>query len=120
MTETKVNYDEDGDILYISFDQSRHVTGIELADNVLLRLDTGKATGAPPRAIGLTFLSFAAMMDHLKGQPLHVSLTDLRGLPDELWLAVLTIVTSPPVSDYLSVGLSLSPQIPPLPEKIAA
>lgn len=37
-------------------------------------------------------------------------------LSDELWQAVLTVVTSTPVSDFLEVSLSLSPQMPPLPE----
>jgi len=55
---TKINYDREADVLYISFGHSEHVTGVELADNILLRLDSGKATGEPPRAIGLTFISW--------------------------------------------------------------
>jgi len=78
MPDTKINYDEDGDVLYVSFGRSEHVTGIELADNILLRLDTGKATGAPPRAIGLTFISFARMMAHYRHQPLSMPLANLR------------------------------------------
>lgn len=120
MNETKINYDQEADVLYVSFGQSKHVTGIELTDNVLLRLDTGKATGSAPRAIGLTFISFAHMMAVHKDAPVIVSLTDLRRLPEELWQAVLAVITTAPVSDYLSVNLSLSPQTPPLPELQAA
>lgn len=58
MNEIKVNYDADADVLYVSFGRSEHVTGVELADNILLRLDTGM----PPRAVGLTFISFAQML----------------------------------------------------------
>ena len=58
MAMTKINYDREADVLYISFGHSEHVTGVELADNILLRLDSGKATGEPPRAIGLTFISW--------------------------------------------------------------
>jgi hypothetical protein len=47
----KMNYDRDADVLYISFGHSEHVTGVELADNILLRLDTGKATEEAPRAM---------------------------------------------------------------------
>ena len=44
----KINYDKDADVLYVSFDQSEHVTGVDLAENILLRLDTGKVTGELP------------------------------------------------------------------------
>lgn len=119
MSETKINYDRDADILYVSFGRSQHVTGVELTDNVLLRLDTGKRSGEPPHAIGLTFISFARMMEVYKDRPLLIPLVNLRGLPEDLWQAVLAVVTTPPVSDFLSVGLTLSLQNPPLPEPIA-
>ena len=120
MSEIKVNYDEEADVLYVAFGRSDHVTSIELTDNVLLRLDTGKTTGLPPRAIGLTFISYERIMAHSHNQPIPVSLTNLRSLPEDLWQAVLTVLTTPPVSDFLAVNLSLSPQTPPLPEFIAA
>ena len=120
MNETRISYDTDADVLYVSFGQSQHVTGVALADNVLLRLDTGKATGTPPRAVGLTFISFERMRAHYRDKPLTVSLSNLRNLPEDLWQAVFAVVTAPPVSDFLAVGLSLSPQVPPLPERVAA
>lgn len=120
MSQTNVNYDEEADVLYVSFGRSKHITGIELADNIILRLDTGKETGTAPRAIGLTFISFSHLMAHRGDHPLNVPLSNLRNLPEELWHAALAVLTTPPVSDFLSVGLSLSPQSPPLPEKIAA
>ena len=119
MDEIKLNYDGDADVLYVSFGRSQHVTGVELADNILLRLDSGKATGEPPRAVGLTFISYSHMQAHHKDQPVNVPLSKLRNLPDHLWEAVWTVVTTPPVSDFLSVGLSFSPQTPPLPEAAA-
>jgi uncharacterized protein YuzE len=111
----KINYDKDADVLYVSFGQSEHVTGVELADNILLRLDTGKATGDVPRAIGLTFVSFSHMMAHHQDKPLAISLDQLRDLPDDLWQAVIDVVTTSPVRDVLEVGLSVAPQVPPLP-----
>ncbi len=120
MSEIKVNYDEEADVLYIGFDRSEHVTGVELADNILLRLDTGQTTRTPPRAIGLTFISFSHMIGHSQDRPLNVPLANLRDLPEELWQAVLAVTTTPPVSDFLAVGLSLSPRIPPLPEPATA
>ncbi|MBI5650594.1 MAG: DUF2283 domain-containing protein [Chloroflexi bacterium] len=120
MNEIKTDYDEEADVLYVSFGKSEHVTGVELADNILLRLDTGKTTGTPPRAVGLTFISFARMMAHYRNTPLSVPLANLRNLPEDLWQAVLAVLTTPPVNDFLSVGLSLSPHVPPLPDQVAA
>jgi len=111
-----INYDEDADVLYVSFGRSKQITGVELTDNVLLRLDTGKTTGIAPRAIGLTFISFQRMMAAHREQPLRVSLSNLRSLPDDLWLATLSVVTTPPVSDFLSVDLAIAPHFPPLPQ----
>jgi hypothetical protein len=116
MSEIKYNYDQEADVLYVSFGQSSHVTGVELADNVLLRLDTGKATGEPPRAVGLTFISFTRMMEYHQDRPLTISLETLRNLPEDLWQAVMAVLTNPPVSDFLSVGLAVVPRTPPLPE----
>jgi len=36
MGEIKVDYDEEADVLYVSFGRSEHVTSVELADNILL------------------------------------------------------------------------------------
>jgi hypothetical protein len=116
MNDVKLNYDADADVLYVSFGRSDHVTGIELADNILLRLDLGSLPHNPPRAVGLTFISFSHLMAHYQAQPLSIPLTNLRHLPDELWQAVLAVVSTPPVSDFLAVGLFLTPQVPPLPE----
>lgn len=116
MVETKLNYDEEADVLYVSFGRSDHITGVELTDNILLRLDTGKASGGKPKAVGLTFVSFARMMAYYGDKPLTVSLAKLRNLPDDLWQAAVAVITTPPVSDFLAVGLSLSPKTPPLPE----
>jgi len=118
MSETKINYDKEGDVLYVSFGKSDHVTGIELADNIILRLDSGKATGEPPKAIGLTFINFSYTKKHFQDKPANVSLTNLRNLPEDMWQAVLTVITTPPVCDFLETGLSFSPHLPSLPEQI--
>lgn len=120
MSEIKINYDEDADVLYVSLGRSEHVTGVELTDNVLLRLDMGKATSTPPRAVGLTFISYERMMAYHGDQPITIALANLRHLPEELWQAVMAVITTPPVSDFLAVGLSFRPQTPPLPALIPA
>jgi hypothetical protein len=60
------------------------------------------------------------MLEHYQDKPLTVPLMNLRNLPEDLWESVLAVVTSPPVSDYLNIGLSLSLQAPPLPKQIVS
>ena len=118
MHDPKINYDEEADVLYVSFQQNKNVTGIELADNILLRLDTGKTSGKPPSAVGLTFINFSLLQASYQNRPFTVPLSNLRNLPEDLWQAVIAVVTTPPVSDFLEVGLSFSPHIPPIPDLI--
>ena len=118
MSQIKVNYDQEADVLYVSFGRSQHVTGIELTDNILLRMDTGKVSGEQSHAVGLTFVNFAQLIAAHRDQPLTISLERLRNLPEDLWLAVLAVLTTPPVSDFLTTGLTIIPRVPPLPERL--
>ena len=47
MKATRITYDPDGDILYVTFGQPAASTGYQLSDQILLRLDpkTQRATG---------------------------------------------------------------------------
>lgn len=117
MNDIKINYDKEADVLYVSFGQSEHITGVELSDNIVLRLNTGQPDREAPRAIGLTFVNFSHLMRRYRNQPIHIPLTNLRQLPEELRQAVLAVITMPPVSDFLNIALSLSPRVPPLPDR---
>src|SRR5712692_7377039 len=111
----RYDYDEEADVLYVSLGGSEHVRYINLTDNIILRLDTGRETGEPPRAVGLTFISFQAMRERLAGQPMTIPLANLRNLPDDLWQAVISVISSAPVTDVLDVAFSFGMQVPPLP-----
>lgn len=113
MNDTKVSYDKNADVLYVSFGRSEHITGIELADNIVLRLDVGHPGGKAPRAVGLTFISFSHIMRHHRNQPIRIPLADMGQLPEAVRQAVLAVTTTPPVSDFLDITLSLSPRMPP-------
>jgi hypothetical protein len=56
------------------------------------------------------------MVNYFEDRPLLVPLENLRNLPEDIWQAVVKVITAPPVSDYLNIGLSLSIQAPPLPQ----
>jgi uncharacterized protein YuzE len=103
MSGIKRNYDQEADVLYLSFDRSDHVTGVELADNIILRLDTGKISGIPPKAVGLTFVNFANIIAMYQGGSLKIPLAKLSNLPEDLRQMVLSIITIPPVSDFLVI-----------------
>ena len=118
MNTPKINYDEEADVLYVSFGRSEHVTGVELTEHILLRLVTGKESGSAPRAVGLTFISLARMIAHEGNRPVSIPWSKLSKLPTDLRQAVLAVVTTPPVSDFLSVGLSLSLEVPSLPQRL--
>jgi len=117
MSETKYDYDREGDILYISFGRSEHVVGIELGDHLLLRLDTGEGTARSPRAVGLTVL-FPAQLLALGHVPTF-TLKQLRRLPAALRAAVLEVLSKPPVSELLSVQMTIAPEELRIPELVA-
>lgn len=54
----RVEYDEDADMLDIFFGENASATGVELTDDILLRLD--RESG---RAIGLTLLHFSILTE---------------------------------------------------------
>lgn len=116
MSETKYNYDQEGDILYVSFGRSEHVVGVELGDHLLLRLDTGKGTAHSPRAVGLTVL-FPAQLLALGHVPTF-ALEQLQRLPAGLCAAVLEVLTKPPVSNLLSVQMTLASEELEMPELV--
>ena len=117
MSETKYNYDQEGDILYISFGRSEHVVGVELGDHLLLRLDTGNGTARSPRAVGLTVL-FPAQLLALGHVPTF-ALEQLERLPADLRTAVLEVLSEPSVSNLLSVQMTLAREELRMPELVA-
>ncbi len=94
------NYDQEMDILYISFSPGeRATTAVELNDNVLLRLNRDER-----RAIGLTLMDFSVLAQSTKFGPRYFPLTGLADLEEEWQEMVMEIITRPPVSVVLKVS----------------
>lgn len=91
-------YDEEGDILYVSFFPGEKGTGVELNNNILLRLDKDEE-----KAIGLTFFDFSILIQETELGPRGFPLTGLADTPEELTEIVIRIITTPPVSHLLKV-----------------
>ena len=94
------NYDQDVDILYISFAPGEKATAaVELNDNILLRFDR-----AERRAIGLTLMDFSVLVQPTELGPRHFPLSGLDDLAPDWQEAVIEILTSSPVNHILKVA----------------
>ncbi len=93
------NYDETSDTLYVSFEPGEKATGIELNENILLRINKQAR-----KAVGLTFLNYSVLAQRTEIGPRSFPLTGLTELSAELRELVLGILLKPPVSDILSLS----------------
>jgi uncharacterized protein YuzE len=99
MTEPNFNYDEVSDTLYVSYEPGEKATGIELNDHILLRINKNER-----KAIGLTFFEYSLLAQRTEIGPRSFPLTGLAQLSDDLREIVLEILSSPPVSNILSLS----------------
>ena len=105
------NYDQEADVLYISFAPGEMATtAVELNDNILLRFNRTEK-----RAIGLTLMDFSVLAQLTKFGPRTFPLTGLDDLEPEWQAIVIDLITSPPVNHLLKVSTytpSLTSSIP--------
>ena len=99
------HYDEESDILYISFAPGEKGAGVELNSNILLRLDSNKEN-----ALGLTFFDFSILTQKTDFGPRGFPLTGFAEIPEDMREIVIRIITTPPVSQYLKV-MTYSPTL---------
>ncbi len=99
MSKTSFNYDELSDTLYVAFAPGAKATGIELNNNILLRIDKDKR-----QAIGITFFDYSLLAQKADFGPRSFPLTGLAELSEELRDLALEIIQSPPVTDILTLS----------------
>ena len=99
MVETQIRYDEESDTLQFSFVPGQSATGLELNENILLRVD--RAAG---EAVGLTIFNFSVLAQPTEMGPRSVPLTGLADLGPDLREMALSILLRSPVSDYLKLS----------------
>jgi len=97
MRDLHLAYDEEGDILYMSFGSNRSASSLSLNDNVVLRYDA-----QAHEAVGMTIIGFSDLLA-LERRAKMLSLRNLAELPHELGALVWDLVTQPPVNLYLQV-----------------
>lgn len=94
------SYDQEADVLYISFAPDETATSaVELNDNILLRLQR-----AERRAIGLTLMDFSVLAQLTALGPRSFPLTGLQELEPEWHDLVIELITQPPVNEILRVS----------------
>jgi len=105
------NYDQEVDILSISFSPGEPATtAVELNDTILLRLNR-----AERRAVGLTLMDFSVLVQPTELGPRRFPLSGLAELEEEWRELVIEIITRPPVNQILKVSTytpSVVEQIP--------
>ena len=103
-TPPTFSYDDDADILYISFAPGEKATAaVELNDNILLRFNCDEQ-----RAIGLTLMDFSVLVQPGALGTRHFPLSGLAELEPDWQEIVLTLLMQPPVSNIVRLS-SYSP-----------
>jgi uncharacterized protein YuzE len=96
MKKTNFNYDKMSDTLSILFAENKNATGIELNENVLLRVDLKKQS-----AVGLDLFNYSILSEPTEIGFRSLPLTELNELPKEIRATVIKILLSKPVSEVL-------------------
>lgn len=93
-------YDQEVDVLYISFAPGEKATAaVELNDNLLLRFNR-----AEQRAIGLTLMDFSVLVQPGAARPRQFPLTGLSELEPEWQEMVIAMLKQPPVNQILKLS----------------
>lgn len=104
-------YDEEADILYISFSPGeKATTAVELNDNMLVRLNRHEQ-----RVIGLTLMDFSVLVQMTDVGPRQFPLQGLQDLEPEWREMVTHLLMQPPLNTILKVSMytaSLGEDVP--------
>ncbi len=92
-------YDEGEDILDVFFGENKPATGVELTENILLRLD--RITG---QAVSLTILHFSILTEQTEYGPRSYPLDKIDELPENLRELVIHALTTMPVNQFLKLS----------------
>ena len=94
-----ISYNETDDILEIFFSYNEPATGIELTDNILLRIN--RTSG---QAVSLTILHLFILSERTEFGPRSYQLENLDDLPEELQELIVRIITTSPVNQFLKLS----------------
>lgn len=92
-------YDENGDMLDIFFGENEPATGVELTDQILLRLNPTSG-----RVVSLTLLHFSILSERTEYGPRSYPLDKLEELPNNLRELVVRALMTGPVNQFLKLS----------------
>ena len=98
-TPIRLVYDHEADILDIFFGENEPSTGVELTDQILLRLNLNTK-----RAVSLMVLDFSILTERTEYGPRSYPLNKLDELREDMQELVLQLVTTLPVSQFLKLS----------------
>lgn len=99
MSEPIYKYDELSDTMFISFASGEKGTGVELNEQILLRVDFEEK-----RAIGMTLFNYSVLTQRTEMGFRSLPLEGLNELPKKEREIILEILLSTPVQNVLSVS----------------
>jgi uncharacterized protein YuzE len=99
MNEPTYKYDEMSDTMYISFMAGEKGTGIELNEQILIRVDFEKKL-----AVGMTLFNYSILTQPTEMGFRSLPLSGLSELPKKEREIILEILLSTPVQNVLSVS----------------
>jgi uncharacterized protein YuzE len=99
METTKIKYDEISDTLTIVFESGKLSIGIELTNNILLRIDSQTR-----QAVSLNFFDYSILFQTTDLGSRSFPLTELSSLSKDLQDTTLQILRSKPVCDFLQLS----------------
>ena len=92
-------YDREGDMLDIFFDKNEPARGIQLTDQILLRLDP-----TMERVVSLTILDYSLVTEETAYGRRSFPLTQLQTLPDAIHDNILRLISSHPLNQFLTLS----------------
>jgi len=101
--EPVLTYDEDGDVMYVSFKPGEPAMGVHLTEHIVLHFQPQTKT-----VVGLTILNFSVLMQPTEAGPRSFPLTELDHLPDDLEETVLQLLITAPLNHFLKTSLYVS------------
>lgn len=105
MAEAIFNYDEMSDTLFVSFAPGETGTGVEINENLLLRINKPER-----RAIGLSIFNYSLLAQPTETGRRSLPLTGLSEVSKETRAIVFDILSRPPVADILTLS-SYTPRL---------
>jgi len=96
MKQPVIKYDETSDALYITFEVGKPATGIELNEQILLRIDKDDK-----KAVGITIFDYSVISKKTEIGPRSFPLYGLNELSDDTRGIVYEILLNHPVNRFL-------------------